>query len=85
MLLAGSAVREYDITQTGMQVKVALLADGSDAAAAAAIGHELAGLWQRVKARPPTLSFSHWQALPAGAKRRRIRVDKLPEGVSCTF
>ena len=85
MLLAGEAVREYDITQRGIQLQVSLLADGSDAMAVAAVEHKLADLWRCAKARPPTLAFSSWQSAPVGAKRRRIRVENLPEGVSCTF
>lgn len=85
MLLAGTEVREYDIAQQGMRLKVSLLANASDALASEAVERELTDLWRRVKARPPTLAFSGWQSVPAGAKRRRIRVENLPEGVSCTF
>lgn len=85
MLMAGPAVREYDITQRGMQLQVALLSERTAPPAIAATERELASLWQRLRVRPPTLAFCEWHPQPPGAKRRRIRVDRLPMGVSCTF
>jgi putative adenylate-forming enzyme len=85
MLFAGSAVREYEITQSGMDMHVSLLPDGESRLVRERVANELEKLWQSMSVQRPTLSFTDWKPPKRGAKRRRIRVDHLPAGLSCTF
>jgi putative adenylate-forming enzyme len=85
MLFAGPAVREFNLTQSGMRFGVGLLAEGDRAEAIARITAELAKLWQSLDVVAPELVFTDWQAPAPGVKRRRIRLQHPPEGLTCTF
>jgi putative adenylate-forming enzyme len=85
MLFAGAMVREYDVTQSGMQLKVGLLPDGDMQLARQLVESEMEKLFEIVAVRRPALSFTEWTPPEAGAKRRRVKVDQLPAGLSCTF
>lgn len=85
MLFAGQTVREFDFTQNGMSAIVGLLAEGDRAAAIARIRTELDALWQSLDVVAPTLTFTDWQEAAAGVKRRRVRLQNMPEGLICTF
>ncbi len=85
MLFAGPAVREFDLTQSGMRLRVGLLVEGRRAEAIARVTAELDKLWQHLAVRPPALDFADWQPAPPGVKRRRVRLAHAPEGLACTF
>lgn len=85
MLFAGPMVREFDLCQTGMQLTVGLQADGEHAVATAHVAAALDTLWRSLGVVPPRLVFTGWHAPFPGAKRRRIRMARAPEGLACTF
>ena len=97
MALAGPAVLEFAITQCGDTLQVDLLtAVGSGPVAGAepgaqpgavqgAVAAALETLWRQLSARPPVLRFGHWNPPAPGAKRRRVRCERVPPGVACTF
>lgn len=85
MLFTGPSVREFELVQTGMQFNVGLLTEGSQDEAAARVGAELDTLWHCLGVVPPTLRFTDWQAPSPGVKRRRVRLQYPPEGLTCTF
>lgn len=85
MLFAGPAVREFDLTQSGMELTVGLLVQGERAEAIARVSAELEKLWQSLDVQPPALDFVDWQAPQPGVKRRRVRLAHAPEGLACTF
>ncbi|MEB4589456.1 F390 synthetase-related protein [Candidatus Thiothrix sp. Deng01] len=85
MLLAGPQVREFAVQQQGMTLHIALLADGDPGQTRQTVAACLADLWRELGVQAPTAHFTDWQALPLGAKRRRVRMLAMPEGLSCTF
>jgi putative adenylate-forming enzyme len=85
MLFAGSAVCEYAVTQTGMQFQICLQAYDERQRAMRQVEGELDKLWREIGVVAPTLIFSEWLPPLAGAKRRRVTMEKLPEDISCTF
>ena len=71
---AHPAVRDFRVTQTGAQtLDVALDLDGGDEAPRRAVAEALGALARRLGARPMTVRFVAFQALPPGAKQRRVR------------
>lgn len=85
MLFVGPIVREFDITQDGLQMTIGLLADGDRTAAISRVIAEFDALWQNLDVAPPTMTFTEWQPPPLGGKRRRIRLRNLPKEPACTF
>ncbi|HEX5393179.1 MAG TPA: F390 synthetase-related protein [Rhodocyclaceae bacterium] len=85
MLFAGPAVHEFDLTQDGMHITVGLLEAGNREDAIARISAELDTLWKDLEVAPPTLTFTDWLAPAPGVKRRRVRRQSVPEGLTCTF
>ena len=85
MLFTGPSVREFELVQTGMQFNVGLLTEGSQDEAAARVSAELDTLWHCLGVVPPMLRFTDWQAPSPGVKRRRVRLQYPPEGLTCTF
>jgi putative adenylate-forming enzyme len=85
MLFAGPAVREFDLTQTGMHLEIGLLPDGERAEAIARVTGELDKLWRSLAVQAPSLTFNAWQAPQPGIKRRRVRLRQVPEGLRCAF
>lgn len=85
LFFAGPAVREFDLTQAGLRFSVGLLAAGDRGEAIARVRAELDTLWQSLGVIPPTLTITDWQAPAPGVKRRRVRLQQLPEGLTCTF
>ena len=85
MLFAGPLVHEYDVTQSGMNLHIGLHSNGDREQAIKLVSFELDKLWRTVGTESPTLSFANWSPPLAGAKRRRIVMKKLPEGISCRF
>ena len=85
MLFAGPLVREFDVAQDGLHMTVGLMADGDRQAAIARISTEFNTLWRNLDVAPPTVTFTDWQPLPPGGKRRRVRRKNAPEGLVCTF
>lgn len=85
MLFAGPRIREYDLIQFGMRLRIGLLPEGSRETAAAMVAVELDKLWKSLAVQAPTLEFFDWQPPQAGMKRRRIRLDHPPEGLPCKF
>lgn len=85
MLFAGSAVDEYYVTQSGMQLKIGLQSEIERKTAVGRVTMELEKLWQSIGVESPALIFSDWTAPKPGAKRRRVTMERLPEGITCTF
>jgi putative adenylate-forming enzyme len=85
MILAGHVVHEYDVVQSKMHLQIGLLSDGDKTLATQRVSDELEKLWDSMGVTKPIIGFSDWQPLAAGAKRRRIRVEQLPDGLRCTF
>ena len=85
MLFAGPAVGEFDLVQSGMAFRVGLLAEGDRDTAVARVTAELGKLWHSLDVVPPTLTFSDWQPPAPGVKRRRVRLERPPDHLQCTF
>lgn len=84
MLMAAPTAAEWSIRQYGERWTIALQHD--------ALSHCRVALEQAVPAfcreqgvRSPTLHFSSWQPAATGAKRRRLLLEQLPEGLACTY
>jgi len=85
MLFAGPAIKEFNLIQSGLQLRIELLPDGERDTAIRQVTTELDLLWHTLGVQPPTLTFAHWQPPAPGAKRRRIRMAQAPQGLRCTF
>jgi putative adenylate-forming enzyme len=85
MLFAGPLIHEYDVTQSGMSLQIGLQSSGDREQAIKRVAIELEKLWHSSGAESPVLNFLHWSPPVVGAKRRRVAMKKLPEGISCTF
>jgi putative adenylate-forming enzyme len=85
MIFAGQAVHEYDVRQLGKHLQIGLLSGGDRELAAKDVAGELDKLWHSIDVESPTLGFSDWVPPKIGAKRRRVTMGKLPEGMVCTF
>jgi len=85
MLFAGTAVSEYAVKQSGMHLQIGLQAVGERKRAMRQVEVELDRLWRDMGVAAPTLIFSEWMPPATGVKRRRVTMEKLPEGLSCTF
>jgi putative adenylate-forming enzyme len=85
MLFAGPTVREFNLTQSGKTLHIGLLADEDRAEAITRVSTQLDLLWRNMNIQPPRLTFTDWQAVQPGAKRRRVRMAQAPEGLQCTF
>jgi hypothetical protein len=78
-------VREFDITQDGLFWNIGLQTGGEHAVAIARVSDELDALWSRLGVVAPWLVFTDWQSIRPESKRRRIRLQQPPEGMTCTF
>jgi putative adenylate-forming enzyme len=76
MALAGGHFTEYSIRQRGNRWQVDLLACGDFEKACASAASALNALCERTRVRLPALDFGVWRPPPAGAKRRRILVER---------
>jgi len=85
MLFAGSLIHEYDVTQSGMHLKIGLQFGGEREQAVRHVSVELEKLWRNIGVESPILSFSNWAPPPVGVKRRRVTMKNLPRNISCTF
>lgn len=85
MLFAGEGVREFEVAQDGMEITVALRTLEPRSSIIAKVSAELEALWRRLDVIPPNTIFTDWQAPAPGAKRRRVRLLRAPEGLACTF
>lgn len=85
MLFAGPTVHEFEVVQAGMQWHIGLLADGDRHVAVERVKTELEQLWRRLDLQPPTLVITDWRPPARGAKRRRVNLATVPEGLACTF
>ena len=85
MILAGHVVQEYEVVQSKMHVQIGLLPDGDKALAIQCVSDELNKLWTAMGVTRPSIGFSSWQPPEVGAKRRRIRIEAIPDGLQCTF
>lgn len=85
MFLAGPEIEEFEVTQEGDQLHVGLSCQGDGSAARAHVNHQLQQVWEHLGVAAPTLHFRPWQAPLAGAKRRRVRLLKGPEGIPCAY
>lgn len=84
MVLAGPQVREFNVVQKGMCWMVNLLAE-HPATARERVTQEMAALWAQLGVHPPELVFGDWQGQHLHLKRRRVRMQSLPENMTCTF
>lgn len=85
MLFASQAVSEFNLIQDGMCMTVGLLVEGDRKVAVERVRAELDTLWKVLGVATPTLAFTDWQAMAAGAKRRRVRLQNAPEELICAF
>lgn len=85
LLMHGATLQEYEIHQRGLAWQVNLRAAGDHDGACVALGDSLHALCAEQGVRPPALSFGHWQPAPPEAKRRRLKLLEMPEGLPCTY
>ena len=85
MLFVGPMVREYDLVQEGLQIRISLLSDGDRTAVISRVNEEFNALWRDLNVVPPTMIFTDWQPPSLSGKRRRVRRKHVPEGLVCTF
>ncbi|MBX8493648.1 F390 synthetase-related protein [Pseudomonas cichorii] len=85
LLMHGSALQEYEIHQQGLHWQVNLLARDDYASLCQALTDSFHALCADHALQPPELSFGHWQAPPPQAKRRRLKLLQLPEGLPCAY
>ena len=86
MLLASSAITEYSISQDGMNIQIALLANPGAALKECQREISIAfnTLCQQQNLLMPHLQFTNWEPRAIAAKRRRISLINKPEGSICT-
>ena len=85
LLMHGTALQEYEIHQQGLHWQVNLLARDDHASLCQALTDSFQALCADHALQPPRLSFGHWQAPPPHAKRRRLKLLQLPEGLPCAY
>jgi len=85
MLFAGQEVAEYDLTQSGMHLKIGLLPAGERQNAISQVASQLDKLWISLGVQAPTLGFTDWLPPQPGGKRCRIHLDHPPKGLQCMF
>ncbi|GAC1035168.1 adenylate synthase [Pseudomonas sp. No.21] len=85
LLMHGAALQEYEIHQRGLAWQVNLRAAGDHDDACLALGDSLRALCAQLGVRAPALRFGHWQPAPPEAKRRRLKLLEMPEGLPCTY
>lgn len=79
LLLAGSDIEDYRLTQTALGLEFQLKAIDKERAQAA-LEEQMNALWKALDIVPPALSFKPWQSGNLVNKRRRIiRLTALPE------
>jgi putative adenylate-forming enzyme len=83
MIFAGSGISEYSITQFGMRIKIGIKFEEHQESLFSCLRSEFEKLWKHFLVTQPDLEFSTWEAPKPGAKRKRINIAHLPEGLSC--
>lgn len=81
---AATQLEQWRICQDGMDWQLQLQAAQHDAAEAA-LRQALTRFFQQQQVQPATLHVSQWQADAPGAKRRRLLLQRRPEGTPCTY
>ncbi len=85
LLLAGSQVKEYSVHQQGMSLHIQLLTGANQQSIRQALSQGFSDLWKTLKVQHPSLHFNDWQAPAITAKRQRVRMLSLPQGLTCAF
>lgn len=85
LLMHGASLQEYEIHQQGLHWQINLRTADDHASLCAALSASVHALCAQQGLQPPALSFGHWQAPPPHAKRRRLKLLQLPEGLPCTY
>ncbi|MFL1551657.1 F390 synthetase-related protein [Pseudomonas sp. D47] len=85
LLMHGTTLQEYEIHQHGLRWQINVRAAGDHADLCRALGDSLQALCRQQQLQSPLLSFGQWQAPPPHAKRRRLKLLQLPEGLPCTY
>ncbi|RMQ47789.1 Adenylate-forming enzyme [Pseudomonas cichorii] len=85
LLMHGAELQEYEIHQQGLHWQINLRTSGDHARVCQALVASLHTLCEDLGVQPPALSFGHWQAPPAHAKRRRLKLLQMPEGLPCAY
>jgi putative adenylate-forming enzyme len=85
LLMHGATLQEYEIHQKGLCWQINLRTANNHAALCDALSDSVYALCAQQGLQPPALSFGHWQSPPPHAKRRRLKLLQLPEGLPCTY
>ncbi|WP_343351673.1 F390 synthetase-related protein [Pseudomonas sediminis] len=81
---AAAQLEQWRICQDGMDWHLQLQAE-ERVAAEAALREALATFFQQQQVQPATLHISDWLPDAPGAKRRRLLLQRKPEGAPCTY
>lgn len=81
---AATRLDEWRLRQDGMDWHLQCEAP-QRGAAESALREALAQFFQQQGVQPATLHFSDWQPEVPGAKRRRLLLERRPEGMPCTY
>jgi putative adenylate-forming enzyme len=85
LLMHGATLREYEIHQQGLCWQINLQAAADHHSLCLALRDSIHALCALRSLQPPVLNFGHWHARPLHAKRRRLQLLELPEGLPCTY
>ncbi|MBK5436445.1 adenylate synthase [Pseudomonas sp. TH32] len=85
LLMHGECLREYEIHQQGLHWQINVQAGGDHADLCQALIQSIHAFCQQQGLQPPALSFGQWQPPPAFAKRRRLKLLQMPEGLPCMY
>ena len=83
--MLGAALEEYEIHQRGLLWQINLHTRGDYHGLCQRLSEALAELCAQQGLQAPQLSFGHLQAPPPHAKRRRLLMLQLPEGLPCVY
>lgn len=85
LLLQGEVLQEYSIEQHGLHWKVEVQSVDNHDELCQSVTDAVQKLCKQQGLCPPKLSFGIWQAPPPYAKRRRLKLLELPQGLTCMY
>jgi len=85
LLMHGECLQEYEIHQQGLHWQINVQSAANYADLCQALMQSIHALCCQQGLQLPALSFGPWQPPPAYAKRRRLKLLQLPEGMPCMY